>query len=72
LSPLWGAFTATAVAILFVVAGAGGYRLERGVPFTIAAWSGTVLWSEIWGGIGVALIAIYLWRRGLRSLRRSP
>jgi hypothetical protein len=71
-SPLWGAFTATAVAILFVVAGALGYRLEGGVPFTIAAaWSGTVLWSEIWVGIGVALIAVYLWRRGLRSLRRS-
>jgi hypothetical protein len=72
-SPLWGAFTATAVAMLFVVAGALGYRLEGGVPFTIAAaWSGTVLWSEIGVGIGVALIAIYLWHRGLRSLRRSP
>ena len=72
LSPLWGAFTATAVAVLFVVAGAGGYRLHGGVPFTIAAaWSGTVLWSEIWVGIGTALIAAYLWHRGLRSLRRS-
>jgi len=71
-SSLWGAFTATAVAILFVVAGALGYRLERGVPFTItAAWSGQVLWSEIWVGTGVALLAIYLWQRGLRSLRRS-
>jgi hypothetical protein len=71
-SSLWGAFTATAVAMLFVVAGALGYRLEGGVPFTIAtAWSGTVLWSEIWVGTGVALIAIYFWRRGLRSLRRS-
>jgi len=72
-SSLWGAFTATAVSMLFVVAGALGYRLEGGVPFTIAAaWSGTVLWPEIWVGIGVALIAIYLWYRGLRSLRRSP
>jgi hypothetical protein len=72
-SPLWGAFTATAVAMLFVVAGALGYRLEHGVPFTIAAaWSGKVLWSQVWVGAGVALLAIYLWRRGLRSLRRSP
>ena len=72
LSPLWGAFTATAVAVLFLVAGALGYRLEGGVPFAIAAaWSGTVLWSEIWVGIGAALIAAYLWHRGLRSLRRS-
>jgi len=72
-SPLWGAFTATAVAILFVVAGALGYRLERGVPFTIAAaWSGQVLWSQIWVGTGMAVLAIYLWRRGLRSLRRAP
>ncbi len=70
-SPLWGAFTATAAAILFVVSGALGYRLERGVPFTIAAaWSDTVLWSEIWLGICAGLIAIYLWRRGLRSLPR--
>jgi hypothetical protein len=72
-SPLWGAFTATAVAMLFLVAGTLGYRLRGGVPFTIAgAWSGTVVWSEIWVGVAVALIAIYLWRRGLRSLRRSP
>ena len=72
-SPLWGAFTATAVAMLFVVAGALGYSLEGDVPFTIGgAWSGSVLWSEIWVGIGVALIAIYLWHRALRSLRRSP
>ena len=72
-SPLWGAFTATAVAMLFLVAGALGYRLEGGVPFTIpAAWSDRVLWSEVWVGIVVALIAIYLWHRGLRALRRSP
>jgi hypothetical protein len=71
-SPLWGAFTATAVAILFVVAGTVGYKLDHGVPFTIStAWSGRVLWSEIWVGAGAALVAVYLWRVGLRSLRTS-
>lgn len=71
-SPLWGAFTATAAAILFVVAGAVGYRLNHGVPFmNRAAWSDQVIWSQIWVGIGVALIAVYLWRLGVRSLRSA-
>jgi hypothetical protein len=71
-SPLWGAFTATAVAILFLVAGAAGYKLSHGVPFTIgSAWTDQVIWSEIWVGAGVALIAVYLWRLGVQSLRSS-
>jgi hypothetical protein len=69
-SPLWGAFTATAVSILFVVAGALGYKLSHGIPFTLStAWTGRVLWSEIWVGLGAAIIASCLWRVGLRSIR---
>ena len=42
-------------------------RLEGGLPFrTAGAWSGTVRCSEVWVGIGMALIAIYLWRDGPR------
>ena len=71
-TPLWGAFSTTSAAILFLVAGTVGYKLNHGVPFTIRdAWSGQVIWSEIWVGAGLALIAIYLWRAGLRSLRLS-
>jgi hypothetical protein len=71
-SPLWGAFTATAVAILFVVAGAVGYKLTHGVPFANRLeWTGRVLWSEIWVGAAAAVVAVFLWRAGLRSIRTS-
>ena len=71
-SPLWGAFTATFVAVLFTVAGMMGYEINHGVPFTIASdWTGQVLWSEIALGAAVGLAALYLWRVGLRQLRDS-
>ena len=69
-SPLWGAFTATAVALLFVVAGVVGYKLTHGVPFTHRnEWTGQVLWSQIAVGGFAALVAAFLWRAGLRSIR---
>lgn len=69
-SPLWGAFTATAVAILFIVAGVVGYKLTHGVPFTHPdEWTGQVLWSQVGVGICAACLAIFLWRAGLRTLR---
>ncbi len=71
-SPLWGAFTATFVALLFTVAGVMGYEINHGVPFTIpSAWMGRVLWSEIALGAAVGLVAACLWRVGLRQLRSS-
>ena len=71
-SPLWGAFTATFVAVLFTVAGVMGYEINHGVPFTIASdWKGRVLWSEIALGAALALVAAYLWRVGLRQLQDS-
>ena len=71
-SPWFGAFTASAASILFVVAGAVGYKLSHGVPFTDStAWTEEVLWSQIWVGIGLAVIAVPLWRAGLRSVRES-
>jgi hypothetical protein len=69
-SPLWGAFTATAVAILFIVAGAAGYKLTHGIPFANRLeWTGRVLWSEIAVGAVVGAAAIFFWRAGLRSIR---
>jgi len=69
-SPLWMAFTATTMAGLFVVAGAVGYKLSHGVPFANRlAWTDSVIWSEIWVGAGLALMAVYFWRTGLHSLR---
>ena len=68
-SPLWLAFSATALAALFLGAGTIGYILTKRDRFIAGtSWSETVLWWEV--GVGVALIplAVYLWRRGLRSI----
>ena len=68
-SPLWLAFSATALAALFLGAGTIGYILSKRDRFVAGtSWSETVLWWEV--GVGIALIpvAIYLWRRGLRSI----
>jgi hypothetical protein len=69
-SPLWTAFSLTAGAILFVVAGVTGYRLQGGVPFSRAAsWTGSPIWGEVWAGVALVLIALPLWRVGWRRLR---
>jgi hypothetical protein len=68
-SPLWLAFSATALAALFLGAGTIGYILSKRDRFMAGtSWSETVLWWEV--GVGVALIplAVYFWRRGLRSI----
>lgn len=67
--PLWLAFSATALAALFLGAGTIGYILGRRTRFIAGtSWSDTVLWWEV--GVGIALIpvAAYLWRRGLRTI----
>ena len=70
--PLWMAFSTTTLALLFVTAGAAGYRLSHGVPFTNpSAWTGAIIWSQIAIGVCAALFAAYFWRLGLRSLRTS-
>jgi hypothetical protein len=71
-SPLWIAFSATTLAALFIVSGTIGYTLSKRARFTTGtAWSDTVIWWEIAVGIAAALVAIYFWRRGLRSIRTS-
>jgi hypothetical protein len=69
-SPLWIAFSTTAAAALYLVAGTIGYTLDRHQRFIAhTAWTGGVIWSEIATGLGMALVAAYFWRKGLRSLR---
>jgi hypothetical protein len=67
-NPLWLAFSAAALAALFLGAGTIGYILGRRTRFAGTSWSDTVLWWEV--GVGIALIplAAYLWRRGLRTI----
>ena len=69
-SPLWMAFSATFAALLFVGAGTVGYTLDKHDRFVAGtAWSDSVIWSQVWVGLAASLVAAYLWRRGLRSLR---
>jgi hypothetical protein len=71
-SPLWIAFSATATSLLFLTAGALGFTLSRHARFVAGtAWSDSVIWWEVWVGIGAALMAAYFWRRGLRAIRPS-
>ena len=70
MGPLWGAFNATLGSLLFLISGAVGYKMSHGLPFANrAAWTGTIVWPEIWAGVALALVAAVLWRFGLRSLR---
>jgi len=67
--PLWPAFNATAGAALFIATGTTGYNLNNlEVAATGTRWAGTVIWWEL--GIGLALVpvAVYYWRKGLRSV----
>ena len=67
-SPLWMAFSATAGAILFIVAGALGYTLNRHDRFVAGtAWSDSVIWWQVAVGLALVPLAAYLWRIGLRS-----
>jgi hypothetical protein len=69
-SPLSMAITATATAILFIVSGSIGYTLSRHDQFVAhTAWTGGVIWWQIGAGVGAAAVAVFLWRRGLRSIR---
>ena len=69
-SPLWLAFSTTAVAILFLVAGSAGYTLSRHVRFANGtAWSNSVIWWQVWVGLLAAGLAAVFWSTALRSLR---
>jgi hypothetical protein len=70
LSPLWIAFSSTAAAALYLIAGAIGYTLDRHDRFVAGtAWAGGVVWSEVGIGFVMALVAAFFWRKGLRSIR---
>lgn len=67
-NPLWIAFSLTALAALYVVAGAIGYTLDRHDRFVAhTAWTGEVIWSEIAVGSLAGLAALLFWRKGLKE-----
>ena len=69
-SPLWMAFSMTAVSAVYLVSGLIGYRLDRHDRFVArTAWAGSVIWSEVAIGTAIALVAVFFWRRGLHAIR---
>jgi hypothetical protein len=73
-SPLWLAFSTTAVAALLIVAGTSGYTLGRSTRFVDGTgWSDAVIWWEVGAGAALLPLCWYFWRKGLRSgMPHSP
>jgi len=66
--PLWLAFSASALALLFVVAGVIGYRLDPHDRFIAgSAWAHAVIWWEVGVGLGVLPLAAFFWRNDLQN-----
>ena len=68
--PLWLAFSTTAAALVFVIAGAIGYALDPHDRFvTHTAWTRAIIWRQIAVGLAMAVVAGYCWRKSLRHAR---
>jgi hypothetical protein len=69
-NPLWMAFTLTAIALLYGVAGAAGYEVPRHNPFIDhpAVRVGHVVWPQVELAAATALISVWFWRQGLKRL----
>lgn len=69
-NPLWIAFTLTAVALVYGIAGALGYDVPRHNPFIDhpAVWVGHVVWPQVAPAAGTLLVSMFFWRQGLKRL----
>lgn len=65
-TPLSEAFSTTFMAALFLVTGLTGYSLSHG--FFEGSWQEGVVWWEIRLGVVFSLIAVYAWRKAIRTL----
>jgi hypothetical protein len=67
-TPLWMAFSTTALAALFIGAGAIGYTLSKRARFQAGtAWTREVIWLQVCVGLALVPLAVFLWRKGLRG-----
>jgi hypothetical protein len=70
-SPIWGAFTSTTVATVYLVAGLTGYQLNKRTRFLATdAWTGSIIWWQVWAGLALLPVAYYFWRRGATEIDR--
>ena len=63
----WLAFSATAAALFFSMAGLSGYTLNKSERMIHGAWTGSILWHQVGAGAVAGVIALYFWRRTLRA-----
>src|SRR6476620_530802 len=66
-NPFQWAFSFTAAAALFIVAGSIGYSFDRQVGHYWGHWTQAPVLSEIALGVACAIVAAVSWRRALRS-----
>ena len=67
-TPLWIAFSMTATALVLLTAGISGYTLSRHDQFVAGtAWSDSIIWSQVGFGVVLIPVAVFFWRKGLRS-----
>jgi hypothetical protein len=69
-NPLWMAFSLTAVALLYGIAGFIGYAVPLDNPFISqpAAWVGHIVWAQVAMASVMGLISVLPWRQGLKGL----
>ena len=66
------AFSTTSAALLFLVAGSVGFRLDRHtVLLSGTRWSDTVIWWEVGWGAMFAGLAVIFWRLAIRDADRQ-
>jgi membrane protein implicated in regulation of membrane protease activity len=63
------ACSTTLFAIVLLAAGLTGYRMSRHAAFVAGThWSGTVIWPQVFVGLVLLVLSVWLWRRAVRSL----
>jgi drug/metabolite transporter (DMT)-like permease len=70
-SPFPPAFGTTVVGLLFLTTGLLGIRLGKRDAFPHATWTGHVQWADVGVGVVVLFLAVWLWRKALRSISPS-
>jgi hypothetical protein len=65
MSPLHQAFTFTAAALGFIATGLLGLAIQKsgGLPYLHSVHM--VVWSQVWVGVGCAVLAAFFWWRAL-------
>ena len=64
------ACSTTALALLLLVAGGHGYTLSKHDAFVAGTrWTDGPIWWQVYVGVALLMLAVWLWRRAIRSLQ---